>query len=148
MVEDGGPMREVVGRLLASDPTTVTVDTADGPQRLARDRLFHLQYRTRGLDRQKGAAIGAAITGLAGLVAGIVLVANDSGGGGCDQCLTAVGLVAFASAIPGGAIGYAVGAPVSSWHNVAPDGLTVAGAGSPRRATVALRWRPGHRKER
>ena len=142
MVEDGGPMREVAGRLLASDPTTVTVDTAGGPQRFSRDQLFHLQYRTGGRDRQKGAAIGAAITGLAGLVAGVVMVANEyDESGGCDQCGIAVGVIAFASAIPGGAIGFAIGTTGGDWHGVKPDGLTVTGAATPRRATVALRLR-------
>lgn len=146
LVEDGGPMREVSGRLLSSDATSVTVDAAGGPQHLSRDRLFHLQYRTSGRDRQKGAAIGAAITGLAGLVAGIVLVANDApADGGCDQCGIAVGLVAIAGAVPGAAIGFAIGAPGGAWHSVQPHGLTVTDGASPR-ASVALRLRLGHRK--
>ena len=150
MVEDGGPMREVAGRLLASDPTTVTVDTAGGPQRFARDRLFHLQYRTAHRDRQKGAAIGAAITGLASLVAGVVSVVHEAqnNGGSCDQCLIGVSFIAIAGALPGGAIGFAIGAPGGEWHGVAPDGLTVTGAASPRRAAVALRLRLGHRSDR
>lgn len=111
MVEGGGPMREVAGWRLESDPTTVTVDTAGGPQRFSRDRLFHLAYRTGGRDRQKGAKIGATITGFAGLVAGVVVVANEhKKNGGCDQCGIAVGFMAIAAAIPGGAIGFAIGA--------------------------------------
>jgi len=141
-------MREVTGRLLRSDASTVTVDTDGGPHRFSRDQLFHLQYRVGGRDRQKGAAIGAAITGLAGLVAGIVIVAKDTpAGGSCDQCAMAVGIVAVAGAIPGAAIGFAIGAPGGEWRNSSPDGLTVTSA-PPRRATVALQLRVGWRRER
>ena len=137
-------MREVVGRLLESDPTTVSIDTASGPQRFSRDRLFHLQYRTGGRDRKKGAAIGASITGLAGLVAGVVIVANELEKHGPGQGGSIViGLCAVAGAIPGGAIGFAIGTTGGDWHNVTPDGLTVTGAASPRRATIALRLRVG-----
>lgn len=146
MVEDGGPMREVAGRLLRSDASTVTVDTDGGPHRFSRDQIFHLQYRSGSRDRQKGAAIGAAITGLAGLVAGIIIVARDApADGNCDQCGIAVGLIAFAGAIPGGALGFAVGAPGGEWRNSSPAGLTVTGLAAPRRATVALRLRLGRR---
>jgi hypothetical protein len=133
-------------RLLSSDASTVTVDTGGGPHRFSRDQLFHLQYRAGGRDREKGAAIGAAITGLAGLVAGVVMVANEyDESRGCDQCGIFVGLIAFAAAIPGGAIGFAIGAPGGEWRNSSPDGLTVTGAAAPRRATVALRLRLGRR---
>ena len=152
MVEDGGPMREVIGRLLESDPTTVTVDTAGGPRRLARDKLFHLEYRTAHRDRGKGAAIGAAITGLAGMAACAVALANDGllsqETEGCSECILVVPLCGFAAAIPGGAIGFAIGTTGGDWHGVAPDGLTVVGAAAPRRATVALRLRLGHRSDR
>lgn len=146
MVEDGGPMRQVAGRLLNSDASTVTVDTDGGPHRFSRDQLFNLQYRVGGRARQKGAAIGAAITGLAGLVAGVVMVANEyDKSGGCDQCGIGVGLIAFAAAIPGGAIGFAIGTTGGHWYSVKPDGLTVTGVATPRRATVALRLRFGRR---
>jgi hypothetical protein len=141
MVEDGAPMREVAGRLLSSDASTVTVDTGRGAQRFSRDKLFHLQYRTGGRDRQKGAAIGAAITGLAGMVAGAVVLEKERDGEPCAGCTLVIGLFGFAGAIPGGAIGFVIGAPAGEWRNSSPDGLTVTGAPAPRRATVALRFR-------
>ena|SRR5687768_13653832 len=148
MVEDAAPMREVVGRLLESDRTTVTVDTAEGTKRFSRDTLFHLQYRTGGRDRQKGAAIGASITGLAGFVAGVIIGAREAGMD-CDDCSMGVLLLGGAGglvgAIPGGAIGFAIGAPDSDWRNTSPDGLSVSGGATPRRATVALRLRFGRR---
>jgi len=112
-------------------------------QRFSRDALLHVEYRTGGRDRQKGAVIGAAITGLAGLAACVVALVNEDTDGRCDQCGIAVGLCGVAAAIPGGAIGFAIGTTGGQWHGVTPAGLTVAGAASPRRATVAVRLRFG-----
>ena len=146
MVEDRGPMREVVGRLQASDSTTVTVDTAGGPQRLSRDRLFHLEYRTAHRDRLKGAAIGATITGLAGTAACVVAIVNEAkkNNGHCGQCVIVLPVCGIGGAIPGGAIGFTIGTTGGVWHSVTPKALTVIGAASPRRATVALQLRVGH----
>jgi hypothetical protein len=136
VVEDG-PMRRVAGRLLASDPGSITVETARGTERMSRDSVYHVQYKAGGRNRQKGAAIGAAITGVAGLVAGIVLAAKESDEGhGCDQCGIGVGLLAAVSAVPGAAIGYAIGAPGSNWRDATGRGLNVVGAGPARGGTL------------
>jgi hypothetical protein len=146
MVEEGGPMREVVGRLLSSDATTVTVDASGGPQRLSRDRMFHLSYRTGG-NRKKGPAI--AVAGLVGMLGCLAAVEADrprSRGNG-----QGLGVICMSGL---GAIGYGIVSTHADWHewrDVRPDGLTVttSGAKGPSRgATLALRWRPGHRGSR
>ena len=124
MLEGAGPLREVAGRLIASDPRTLTVASADGAVVVPRDGVVTVLYRTRERDRRKGAIIGGAITGVAGLIAGIVLVARESEGS-CEQCGIAVGMAAVAGAIPGAGIGYAIGTPREAWHPVEPGALKV-----------------------
>jgi hypothetical protein len=140
MVEDG-PMRMATGRLLASDPDAITIETAGGAERVARERLFHVQYRVDSRDRKKGAVIGGAITGLAGFVAGIVLLVNESDGDGCAQCGIVVVTAGAVAAVPGAAIGYAIGAPGSDWRETKGRGLTVVGRGPARGVAVSLRMR-------
>ena len=131
MVEGAGPMRIVAGRLLASDAASVTVRTREGElQRLSRDQLFHLEYRSPGRDRKKGAKIGAIVTGVAGFVACAVLVEREldrtqpnrgNGQGAGMFCGLAGGL----AAAPGYAVGRMIGAPGARWNPASPAALTV-----------------------
>jgi hypothetical protein len=139
---EGAPRRWITGRLVVSDADALIVATGKGTERLARERLFHVSYSTASLrDRGKGAKIGAAITGLAGVVAGIVLVERETDGQPCAGCGLVVGLVGLAAAAPGGAIGYAIGAPSRDWKIVRPDGIAVAGRSRARGAAFALNVR-------
>jgi hypothetical protein len=135
---DGG--RLIEGRLKDADDRSITVDTGNGrSQRFSREQIRTVMYRTPGRDREKGAVIGAAITGLAGAVACIVAMNNEPG----TVDPIAAGVCGVAAALPGMAIGFAIGTTGGEWHGVAPAGFTVAGAAAPRRATAALTVRFG-----
>ena len=128
-LSDGG--RLIEGRLKDADDRSITVDTGGGrSERLSRDQLRAVMYRTVARDRGKGATIGGIITGVAGAVACGVALNNDPStrDGSCDQCLMALALCGLATSLPGAAIGFAIGAPSSDWHGVRPQGFTMAGA--------------------
>lgn len=142
MASDDQPMHRIPARLLSSDADSVTFDTAKGPRRIERERLYHVEYMTRSRDRGKGAKIGAAITGVAGLIAGGVLVARESDGGSCGQCGIAVVFVGAVAALPGAGIGYAIGASSTDWRVASPRGVTVVGGRQRPRIAVAVRIGP------
>ena len=156
MVQEGGPMREVVGRLLASDAASVTVAGSSGAQQFPREKLFHVQYLAPGRDRAKGAVIGGAITFVPGFIAGLVYgirEIRDQRGDSCDQCGLFVAFAAvevgLVTAIPGAAVGFAIGAPGTDWRATSPHGLTVTPGGKQERGMKAeLRFQFGHRSRR
>jgi hypothetical protein len=143
-LSDGG--RLIEGRLKDTDDGSITVDMGSGrSERFSRDQLRSVSYRTGGRDRVKGAKIGGIITGAAGVIACAVALSNepDTGSPGCDQCAMGLGICGVAAALPGAAIGFAIGTTGGDWHRVRPDGLLVAGAPSSRGATAALTVRFG-----
>jgi hypothetical protein len=138
MLAEAGPIRQwVTGRLIESSPGTLTVASLDGEVVVVpRDEIATVAYHVRGRDRGKGAKIGAAITGAAGLIAGGVLAAKESEGS-CDQCGMAVMIVGVAAAVPGAAIGYAIGVPDAWWEPAPAARIGVSARG--RRVAFAIR---------
>jgi hypothetical protein len=142
-----GGQGRIQGRLRGTDESSITLDTGGGhSERFSRAKLLTVMYGRRYRDRGKGATIGGLITAAAGIVACIVALSNEpkTDDGGCDQCGMLVAACGAVAALPGAAIGWAIGPTSTEWHGVKPDGFTMAGAASPRRATAALTVRFGH----
>jgi hypothetical protein len=143
-----GGQGRIQGRLRGTDESSITLDTGGGhSERFSRAKLLTVMYGRRYRDRGKGALIGGLITAAAGIAVCAVAVANEppqpphSEQG---QAVLAYAICGAGGAIPGMAIGWAIGPTSTEWYGVKPDGFTMAGAGSPRRATAALTVRFGH----